>query len=90
MKPATLTHRPAPEYGPGVTVLTVDCRHGTTTLHAVAGENGPTLNEGAAAAMAVLTHYGEERCACTAPLWARVAPGQPPLAKIVAAMEGAA
>ena len=67
---ATLTIAPAPEHGPGVRSIVLDCEHGRTEA---AYANGTALTAAqladAAVVQAVIArHYETERCRCTAAL----------------------
>ncbi len=64
---ATLTSEPIAGRD-GARLLTVDCRHGTTTLHIFAPPSDPTAIDRLAAdgaRLAVLKHFSEEGCRCT-------------------------
>jgi hypothetical protein len=64
---ATLTGRAAPELGDGWRVVTIDCRHGTTTVHYRSSERSPVTDTDVAQ-VALTRHYATERCRCTAAL----------------------
>jgi len=81
MSRARLTARAVPEL-PGWRCVTIDCEHGTTTVHYVnAGALQSTDTDVAAVALA--RHYAAEGCACTCELRARY--GQPTLNERAAA-----
>lgn len=64
---ATLTAVPAPDLAPGARVITIDCRHGTTTLTVVPPRDPDAYkpHEAASVRLALLKHYTEEGCNCT-------------------------
>jgi hypothetical protein len=63
---ATFARRPAPEYGQGVELITVDCVHGTTTVHLLAPRHRrlSDVEVQLAVAAAIDKRYREERCSC--------------------------
>lgn len=60
---ATLTIEPAPDFGPNVRRVVVDCPHATTRVHI--GDGAFKMDDDMASALAVQTHFAEEGCACT-------------------------
>ena len=74
---ATLTSKPIAGRD-GARLLTVDCEHGTTTLHIFAPPSDPAAIDRLAAdgaRLAVLRHWTEERCSCTKELRRRLGVG---------------
>lgn len=67
MSAATLTATPAPELAPGARQITIDCRHGTTSLTMIPPRNPDAYrpHEAACVRLALLKHYSEEGCRCT-------------------------
>ncbi len=63
MTRATLTARDLA----GARVVTVDCRHGETSVAYVNGRtpDAVQLTDAIAATVALLKHHSEERCRCT-------------------------
>ncbi len=65
--PATLTSEPIAGRD-GARLLTLDCRHGQTTMRIFPPPSDPTAAtrlERNAARLMVLRHWTEEQCACT-------------------------
>ena len=65
MSRATLVVEAAPEYGPGVRRLTLDCRYATTTAHVVGPGETPAAVDRQMVQVLLLKHHAEEGCACT-------------------------
>ncbi len=53
------------DLGGGEKRLTVDCPHGTILIHAL---NSAAIGDPAIIAGALIKHYSEEQCSCTAEL----------------------
>jgi hypothetical protein len=67
MSQATLTAEPAPDLAPDARQITIDCKHGTTTLTIVPPRDSTAAkpHEAACVRLALLKHYSEEGCRCT-------------------------
>ena len=66
-----------PGYGENVSQLVVDCEHGTATLTIIQPSDPAAVrvHDIACARLAVLRHWMEERCGCTAALRRRLGVG---------------
>ena len=71
MSRAALTAEDAPEYGPDVRRIVVDCEHATTTMHLVSPPGAPPAADAAIVQMLLLRHCEAERCRCTRSLHRR-------------------
>ena len=65
MSKATITAEDAPEYGPSVRRIVVDCEHGTSTAHLVSPPGAPSFGDATIVQMLLLRHFEAERCRCT-------------------------
>ncbi len=50
-------------------LIVLDCKHGTTRVAYANADNGFRLDRDTAIKMALMRHYGEERCHCIRRLW---------------------